>query len=116
MGHEIGLIRPSPPLLTHFYLDILTFSSDICSCRVPEFEATKYLVTNQEFHEFVRDGGYQRRELWTEEGVSSRHMLGFKQLVRSMMMLYICQIPISIFGVGYETKNYTLLALSIVFF
>ena len=25
-------------------------------------------MTNKEFLEFVRDGGYQRRELWTEEG------------------------------------------------
>jgi formylglycine-generating enzyme required for sulfatase activity len=37
-------------------------------CRVPEFEASKYLVSNREFHEFVKDGGYQRKELWTEEG------------------------------------------------
>jgi len=36
---------------------------------IPEFEATKYLVSNQEFLEFVRGGGYQRRELWTEEGM-----------------------------------------------
>jgi formylglycine-generating enzyme required for sulfatase activity len=36
--------------------------------RVPEFEASKYLVSNREFHEFVNDGGYQRKELWTEEG------------------------------------------------
>ena len=35
---------------------------------VPEFEATKYLVTNGEFLEFVREGGYQRQDLWTEEG------------------------------------------------
>ena len=36
--------------------------------RVPAFEATKYLTTNREFREFVVDGGYQRRELWTDEG------------------------------------------------
>ena len=36
--------------------------------RVPEFEASKYLVSNREFYEFVKDGGYQRKELWTEEG------------------------------------------------
>lgn len=35
---------------------------------VPEFEATKYLVTNGEFLDFVKDRGYQQRELWTEEG------------------------------------------------
>ena len=40
-------------------------------CRVPEFEVSKYLVSNREFYEFVKDGGYQRKELWTEEGNSS---------------------------------------------
>ena len=35
---------------------------------VPEFEATKYLVTNRDFLEFVRADGYQRQDLWTEEG------------------------------------------------
>ena len=38
---------------------------------VPEFEASKYLVTNEEFLAFVNDGGYNRRELWTEEGTCS---------------------------------------------
>ena len=36
--------------------------------RVPEFEVSKYLISNREFYEFVMDGGYQRKELWTEEG------------------------------------------------
>ncbi len=36
---------------------------------VPEFEATRYLVTNREFLEFVSDGGYKRNDLWTAEGV-----------------------------------------------
>ena len=40
-----------------------------CACSVPEFEASKYLVTNKEFLQFVEDGGYQRKELWTKEGV-----------------------------------------------
>jgi len=35
---------------------------------VPDFEATKYLITNKEFYEFVEDEGYQKRELWTDEG------------------------------------------------
>ena len=38
------------------------------SVRVPEFEASKYLVSNREFFEFVKDLGYQRKELWTQEG------------------------------------------------
>ena len=37
---------------------------------VPEFKANKYPVTNGEFLEFVNDGGYQKKELWTEEGNS----------------------------------------------
>ena len=37
-------------------------------CSVPEFEANKYPVTNREFLEFVKDGGYQKKELWNEEG------------------------------------------------
>ena len=37
-------------------------------CSVPEFEASQYLVTNGEFLEFVESGGYQNKDLWTEEG------------------------------------------------
>jgi 5-histidylcysteine sulfoxide synthase len=39
-----------------------------CEMNVPEFEANKYPVTNREFLEFVKDGGYQKKELWNEEG------------------------------------------------
>ena len=42
--------------------------ADLCVCSVPEFEATKYPVTNHEFLQFVEDGGYKKTELWTEEG------------------------------------------------
>ena len=35
---------------------------------VPSFEASKYLVTNKEFYEFVKDEGYKRRSLWSDEG------------------------------------------------
>lgn len=34
------------------------------------FFASKYLVSNGEFLEFVKDGGYERAELWEEEGRS----------------------------------------------
>ena len=40
----------------------------MCACSVPEFEATKYPVTNREFLAFVEDGGYKKTGLWTEEG------------------------------------------------
>ena len=35
---------------------------------VPAFRASKFKVSNGEFLEFVRDGGYARNELWTEIG------------------------------------------------
>ncbi|EDO38225.1 predicted protein [Nematostella vectensis] len=35
---------------------------------VPEFEATKYMITNGEFLEFVRTGGYENKSLWSKEG------------------------------------------------
>ena len=36
--------------------------------RVPAFEATKYKITNRDFYEFVKIGGYGKRDLWTDEG------------------------------------------------
>ncbi|MCI4400123.1 MAG: 5-histidylcysteine sulfoxide synthase [Campylobacteraceae bacterium] len=36
--------------------------------RLKEFKASKYLVTNGEFLEFVKDGGYQKPEFWSDEG------------------------------------------------
>lgn len=35
---------------------------------VADFKASKYLVSNGEFLEFMRDGGYSKSELWEEEG------------------------------------------------
>lgn len=32
------------------------------------FKASRYLVSNQEYLEFVKDGGYAAREHWTDEG------------------------------------------------
>nr|WP_321266541.1 5-histidylcysteine sulfoxide synthase [uncultured Sulfurimonas sp.] len=36
---------------------------------VGEFKASKYLVSNGEFMEFVKDGGYINEDLWDEEGL-----------------------------------------------
>lgn len=36
--------------------------------RVDDFKASKYLVSNAEFMEFVKDGGYENEEFWDEEG------------------------------------------------
>lgn len=36
-------------------------------CSVPSFEATKFPITNGEYLKFVLDGGYIRRDLWSNE-------------------------------------------------
>ena len=36
--------------------------------EVADFRASKYLVSNGEFLEFIKDGGYRTSEFWTEEG------------------------------------------------
>jgi 5-histidylcysteine sulfoxide synthase/putative 4-mercaptohistidine N1-methyltranferase len=35
---------------------------------VRDFEASRYLVSNREYLDFVEDGGYAQEALWTEEG------------------------------------------------
>jgi len=37
-------------------------------CRVPAFEASKYLITNSEFLEFVKAGGYETQNFWSKDG------------------------------------------------
>ncbi len=44
--------------------------------NVNTFNASKYLVSNQEYLEFVEDGGYTQQKWWTEEGWKWR---GYKQ-------------------------------------
>ena len=41
--------------------------------EVAEFKAAKYLTSNQEFLEFINDGGYAIEEYWTEEGWNWRN-------------------------------------------
>jgi len=36
--------------------------------NIKQFKASKYLVSNHEFKQFIDDSGYQKREFWTEEG------------------------------------------------
>eukprot|EP00484_Ammonia_sp_Unknown_P014817 CAMPEP_0197072584 /NCGR_PEP_ID=MMETSP1384-20130603/210172_1 /TAXON_ID=29189 /ORGANISM="Ammonia sp." /LENGTH=917 /DNA_ID=CAMNT_0042511405 /DNA_START=29 /DNA_END=2782 /DNA_ORIENTATION=+ len=38
------------------------------SVEVPSFKASKYLVSNEEYYEFVLDGGYTTRSYWSDEG------------------------------------------------
>jgi len=44
--------------------------------EVEDFQASKYLVSNREFLEFVETGGYRQQDFWTEEGW---RWLGFSQ-------------------------------------
>lgn len=36
--------------------------------KVPTFQATKNLITNADFWDFIDNGGYENRELWTTKG------------------------------------------------
>lgn len=38
------------------------------TAEVAEFQASRYLVSNQEFFDFVEDGGYQNHGYWSDEG------------------------------------------------
>ncbi len=44
--------------------------------KLDGFLASKYLVSNGEFLEFVRDGGYGKDEFWSDEGLSWRKFTG----------------------------------------
>lgn len=41
-----------------------------CVETVSDFRATKFLVSNSEYLDFVQAGGYTKKEFWTEEGWS----------------------------------------------
>lgn len=41
-------------------------------CYVPDFKASKYLVSNAEFLQFIDDGGYNKNQWWSTEGLSWR--------------------------------------------
>lgn len=38
--------------------------------KVHDFKTSKYLVSNQEYLDFVKDGGYQQQRYWTDEGLA----------------------------------------------
>lgn len=44
---------------------------------VPEFKIDRLLVTNEEYARFVEEGGYERREFWSEEGWTWREREGW---------------------------------------
>lgn len=43
---------------------------------IDDFQASKFLVSNQEFLEFVEAGGYQNESYWEEEGLAWRQFTG----------------------------------------
>lgn len=45
---------------------------------LPDFEVSRCLVSNGEFHEFVAEGGYRRPELWSAEGEAWRRFRNTK--------------------------------------
>lgn len=46
------------------------------NAEVAEFKASQYLVSNQEFLEFVEAGGYKQNRFWSDEGCSWRQFTG----------------------------------------
>ncbi|RQN37747.1 SUMF1/EgtB/PvdO family nonheme iron enzyme [Paraburkholderia tropica] len=48
---------------------------------VPAFEIDRYMVTNGAFLDFVNDGGYRRRDLWTEADWAWREAEGIEHPV-----------------------------------
>lgn len=41
--------------------------------HIPDFKASKYVVSNGEFLMFVEDGGYEKDQFWEEEGLGWKH-------------------------------------------
>ena len=46
--------------------------------KIEKFKVSKYLVSNAEFMEFVKDGGYEKDEFWDEEGKKFLALSGAK--------------------------------------
>lgn len=65
-------LPPALPAISLFYESnppaILSTSAPLPLPQVPAFCASKFKVTNGEFHAFVRSGGYNDRRWWTKEG------------------------------------------------
>jgi len=77
-------IAPSQPMASHSMVKIaagdatlgLSRSSDVFgwdnefesyTVHVPAFEIDRYMVTNQQFLEFLQAGGYENRDLWSDK-------------------------------------------------
>lgn len=66
-GAEINLGKPHNHALYGWDLEYGNYNE-----KVEDFKASKYLVSNSEFLEFVKDKGYNNKQWWTEEGWSWR--------------------------------------------
>ena len=58
--------------------------------RVPPFRASKYLITNREYLDFVNDGGYEDSKYWTDEGwncILAVFTQGFVQMYSLISMI-----------------------------
>ena len=69
----IGIVWVNSGLCNSVYMCVSVYVNVcacvcVCVCRVPEFEGTKYLITNGEFLGFVKAGAYSCKDLWTNEG------------------------------------------------
>jgi 5-histidylcysteine sulfoxide synthase/putative 4-mercaptohistidine N1-methyltranferase len=64
-GKNIQLGKPEGHKFYGWDLEYGNFSED-----VEDFKASKYLVSNAEFFDFVKDDGYHTEKWWTEEGWS----------------------------------------------
>jgi iron(II)-dependent oxidoreductase len=60
-----------------------TFDNELCAheVQVKPFSISRTAVTNAEFAGFVADGGYERRELWCDNGWSWRESTGARHPV-----------------------------------
>lgn len=64
--YRIGMPKDSPDYARHdFAFDNEKPGFEV---DVPAFRISRSLVSNGEFRRFVEDGGYQRRELWSQGG------------------------------------------------
>ena len=64
-GNKMNLGKPFNHQLYGWDLEYGNYSE-----VVKDFKASKYLVSNAEFFEFVKDDGYKNKTWWTEEGWS----------------------------------------------
>jgi iron(II)-dependent oxidoreductase len=76
---ERGMVRvPAGPFLMGAVPDGFAYDNERPRHEVdlPEFEIDRVPVTNGAYREFVEDGGYERREWWSEEGWAWRREAG----------------------------------------